>query len=94
MFGPDEIWQELRRRAEACNVEALVLTVNVQIFGDREQMLCTLSAAAARPGRKILIANAHRYRGCYVRFLRERTSMAKAAKGHIWSARALKEFTD
>ncbi|WP_083198908.1 alpha-hydroxy acid oxidase [Sphingobium sp. Ndbn-10] len=36
MFGPDEIWQELLRRAEACNVEALVLTTNAQIFGDRE----------------------------------------------------------
>ncbi len=36
MFGPDEIWQELLRRAEASNVEALVLTTNAQIFGDRE----------------------------------------------------------
>jgi len=36
VFGGDEIWQELLRRAEACGVEALVLTTNSQIYGDRE----------------------------------------------------------
>ena len=36
VFGPDEIWQELLRRADACGVEALVLTTNSQIYGDRE----------------------------------------------------------
>ncbi|MFW2830798.1 alpha-hydroxy acid oxidase [Sphingomonas sp. ID0503] len=36
IFGPDEIWQELLRRAETCGVEALALTTNAQIFGNRE----------------------------------------------------------
>ena len=36
VFGPDEIWQELLRRAEACGVETLVLTTNSQIYGARE----------------------------------------------------------
>jgi (S)-mandelate dehydrogenase len=36
VFGPDEIWQELLRRADACGVEALLLTTNSQIYGDRE----------------------------------------------------------
>jgi isopentenyl diphosphate isomerase/L-lactate dehydrogenase-like FMN-dependent dehydrogenase len=34
VFGGDEVWQELLRRADGC--EALVLTTNAQIFGDRE----------------------------------------------------------
>lgn len=36
VFGGEEIWQELLCRADACGVEALVLTTNSQIFGDRE----------------------------------------------------------
>jgi (S)-mandelate dehydrogenase len=36
VFGGDEIWQELLRRAEACGCEALALTTNSQIFGNRE----------------------------------------------------------
>lgn len=36
VFGGDEIWQELLRRADACGCEALVLTTNSQIFGNRE----------------------------------------------------------
>jgi (S)-mandelate dehydrogenase len=36
VFDEDEIWQELLRRAEACGVEALVLTTNSQIYGTRE----------------------------------------------------------
>jgi (S)-mandelate dehydrogenase len=36
VFGGDEIWQELVRRAEATGCEALVLTTNSQIFGNRE----------------------------------------------------------
>jgi (S)-mandelate dehydrogenase len=36
VFGGDEVWQELLRRAEACGCEALVLTTNSQIFGNRE----------------------------------------------------------
>jgi (S)-mandelate dehydrogenase len=36
VFGGDEVWQELLRRAEAAGCEALVLTTNAQIFGNRE----------------------------------------------------------
>ena len=36
VFGGDEIWQELLRRAEACGVEAVLLTTNAQIYGNRE----------------------------------------------------------
>lgn len=36
VFGGDEIWQELLRRADGVGCEALVLTTNAQIFGDRE----------------------------------------------------------
>lgn len=36
IFGGDEIWQELLRRADRAGCEALVLTTNAQIFGDRE----------------------------------------------------------
>jgi (S)-mandelate dehydrogenase len=36
VFGGDEVWQELLRRAERAGCEALVLTTNTQIFGDRE----------------------------------------------------------
>ncbi len=36
VFGGDEVWQELLRRADQAGCEALVLTTNTQIFGDRE----------------------------------------------------------
>lgn len=36
VFGGDEVWQELLRRADACGCEALLLTTNAQIFGNRE----------------------------------------------------------
>jgi (S)-mandelate dehydrogenase len=36
VFGGDEVWQELIRRAEAAGCQALVLTTNTQIFGNRE----------------------------------------------------------
>lgn len=36
MFGPDEIWQELVRRADEAGCEALVLTTNAQLFGKRD----------------------------------------------------------
>ncbi|MBT0670601.1 alpha-hydroxy-acid oxidizing protein [Novosphingobium profundi] len=36
IFGPDEIWQALVDRAAACKCEALVLTVNAQLYGLRE----------------------------------------------------------
>jgi len=36
VFGGDEVWQELLRRADAAGCEALLLTTNAQIFGHRE----------------------------------------------------------
>jgi (S)-mandelate dehydrogenase len=36
VFGGDEIWQELLRRADRVGCETLVLTTNAQIFGNRE----------------------------------------------------------
>jgi (S)-mandelate dehydrogenase len=36
VFGGDEVWQEIVRRADAAGCEALVLTTNTQIFGNRE----------------------------------------------------------
>jgi len=36
VFGGEEVWQELLRRADAAGCEALVVTTNAQIFGNRE----------------------------------------------------------
>jgi (S)-mandelate dehydrogenase len=36
VFGGDEVWQEIIRRADLAGCEALVLTTNTQIFGNRE----------------------------------------------------------
>ena len=36
VFGGEEIWQELVDRADSCGCEALVLTTNSQIFGQRD----------------------------------------------------------
>jgi (S)-mandelate dehydrogenase len=36
VFGGDEVWQELLRRVDAAGCEALLLTTNAQIFGNRE----------------------------------------------------------
>lgn len=36
VFGGEEVWQEVVRRADAAGCEALVLTTNTQIFGNRE----------------------------------------------------------
>ena len=36
VFGGDEVWQELLNRADHAGCEALVLTTNTQIFGNRE----------------------------------------------------------
>jgi (S)-mandelate dehydrogenase len=36
LFGGDEVWQELLRRVDAAGCEALLLTTNAQIFGNRE----------------------------------------------------------
>ena len=61
VFGGDEVWQELVARADRAGCEALVLTTNTQIFGNREwerrneatPSLLTISSvldAACRPG--------------------------------------------
>jgi (S)-mandelate dehydrogenase len=36
VFGGEEVWQELLRRADAAGCEALLVTTNAQIFGNRE----------------------------------------------------------
>jgi (S)-mandelate dehydrogenase len=36
VFGEESIWQELVDRADACGCEALVVTTNSQIFGQRQ----------------------------------------------------------
>ena len=36
VFGGDEVWQEIFKRADAAGCEALVVTTNTQIFGNRE----------------------------------------------------------
>lgn len=36
VFGGDEVWQELIARADRAGCEALVVTTNSQIYGDRE----------------------------------------------------------
>jgi (S)-mandelate dehydrogenase len=36
VFGGEEVWQELVDRAAACGCEALVVTTNSQIFGQRQ----------------------------------------------------------
>ena len=46
VFGGDEIWQELLRRADAAGCEALVLTTNTQIFGNREWSRRTRTASS------------------------------------------------
>jgi len=48
VFGGDEVWQELVRRADAAGCEALVLTTNAQIFGNREWSTRTM-ATRSRP---------------------------------------------
>jgi (S)-mandelate dehydrogenase len=48
VFGGDEVWQDLLRRADACGCEALVLTTNAQIFGNREWSTRTM-ATKTRP---------------------------------------------
>jgi (S)-mandelate dehydrogenase len=48
VFGGDEVWQELLRRVDAAGCEALVLTTNAQIFGNREWSART-QATRTRP---------------------------------------------
>lgn len=63
VFGGEEIWQELLRRAESCGCEALVLTTNSQIFGDREWDSRT-RATRSRPSLATLIDAACHPRWC------------------------------
>jgi (S)-mandelate dehydrogenase len=48
VFGGEEVWQELLRRVDAAGCEALVLTTNAQIFGNREWSTRT-QATPTRP---------------------------------------------
>jgi (S)-mandelate dehydrogenase len=48
VFGGDEVWQELLKRADAAGCEALLLTTNAQIFGNREWSART-QATRTRP---------------------------------------------
>ncbi len=48
VFGGDEVWQEILKRADAAGCEALVLTTNTQIFGNREWSMRT-RATQTRP---------------------------------------------
>jgi (S)-mandelate dehydrogenase len=54
VFGGDEVWQELLRRVEAAGCEALVLTTNAQIFGNREWSVRT-RATATRPSLRTML---------------------------------------
>ena len=54
VFGGDEVWQELLRRVAAAGCEALVLTTNAQIFGNREWSART-RATASRPSLPTLL---------------------------------------
>ena len=44
VFGAAEVWMELLKRVEAAGCEALVLTTNAQIFGNREWSARTRAA--------------------------------------------------
>jgi (S)-mandelate dehydrogenase len=54
VFGGDDVWQDLVRRAHACGCEALVLTTNAQIFGNREWSTRTM-ATKTRPSLSTMI---------------------------------------
>lgn len=54
VFGGDEVWQELLRRADACGCQALVLTTNAQIFGNREWSART-RATKTRPSTATIV---------------------------------------
>jgi (S)-mandelate dehydrogenase len=54
VFGGDEVWQDLLRRADAAGCEALVLTTNAQIFGNREWSTRTF-ATKTRPSWPTLV---------------------------------------
>ena len=49
VFGPDEIWQSLVDRAAACGCEALVVTTNSQVYGQRQWSTRTRSEQALPP---------------------------------------------
>lgn len=59
VFGGDEVWQELLRRADAAGCEALVLTTNAQIFGNREWSSRTQASRTRPSASTMLNALAH-----------------------------------
>jgi (S)-mandelate dehydrogenase len=59
VFGADEVWQELLRRVDAAGCEALVLTTNAQIFGNREWSARTRAAKALPSPRAVFDALLH-----------------------------------
>jgi len=59
VFGAEEVWQELLRRVEAAGCEALLLTTNAQIFGNREWSARTRSDATRPSWSTILDAALH-----------------------------------
>ena len=66
VFGEERIWQSLVDRAEQAGIEALILTSNSQIFGNREWEDRTM--AAGRPS-LATIADAARHPGWVARTL-------------------------
>lgn len=59
VFGSDEVWQELLGRVAAAGCEALVLTTNAQIFGNREWSARTRASAARLSVSTVLEAARH-----------------------------------
>ncbi|MEJ7928991.1 alpha-hydroxy acid oxidase [Ramlibacter sp. AN1015] len=59
VFGADEVWQELLRRADACGCETLVLTTNAQIFGNREWSKRTRASRTRPSASTVLDAALH-----------------------------------
>lgn len=57
VFGGDEIWQDLLARAAACGCEALVLTTNAQLYGNREWEART-RASRTRPSLSTVVDSA------------------------------------
>ncbi|TFZ01244.1 alpha-hydroxy acid oxidase [Ramlibacter rhizophilus] len=59
VFGGEEVWQSLVQRADACGCEALVLTTNAQIFGNREWSRRTRAGPARPSAATVLDAALH-----------------------------------
>jgi (S)-mandelate dehydrogenase len=59
VFGPDEVWQEIVGRADRVGCEALVLTTNTQIFGNREWQTRTQAGRASLSASSVIDAAEH-----------------------------------